>query len=229
MSKHLERDLTSLRNELLTQFGIVEEMFERAIDALVERRDQAAEEVLASDELVDSREVRIEEECLKILALHGPVARDLRWLATVIKINSDLERIGDLACAIADRALALSRFPLFPIPPDLRSMVQASSIMVRQAVDAFIEQNIELAKHVVGGDDQVDALNREVIEELRDSIKDDVGHADAALHCFSAARNIESIADLAVSIAEDVVYLVEGDIIRHRHRSLSSEEQETGH
>jgi phosphate transport system protein len=217
VSKHLQRDIALLRTELLSQFGVVERMVERAVESLVDRRVDQAADVIATDEAVDSREVKIEEECLKMFALHGPVASDLRWLVTVVKINSDLERIGDLACNIAERAQALNLFPLFPIPDDLTLMVREASAMFRQAVDAFIEQDIVLAQHVIKSDDRVDALNRDVIEQLQTLMNDDPEQIVPALHCFSAARNIERVADLAENLAEEVIYMVAGEIVRHKH------------
>jgi phosphate transport system protein len=220
MSKHLERDLDQLRHELLSLFGLVEQMIAKAFQALRDRRVDLAAEVIESDEVVDSREVKIEEECLKLLALHQPVARDLRWLTMVIKINSDLERMADLACNIAERAEALHRAPNFPIPDRLQKMVQEANTMVRCALDAFVDTDVELARQVIKSDDSVDQLNREVIAELLQRMKADPDEVEAALHCFSAARHLERVADLAENLAEDVIYMVDGQIVRHGHGQL---------
>jgi phosphate transport system protein len=227
MSKHLQRELEQLRHELLSLFGIVEQMIDRAVQALCDRRIDLAEEVVLTDTEVDHREVLIEEGCLKILALHQPVAGDLRWLTTVIKINSDLERMADLACNIAERAQALYRFPAFPIPDRLQVMVSEANRMVRQALDAFVDGDAELASHVIRTDDIIDRLNREVIEELQGRMKDSPEQVEPALHCFSAARHLERIADLAENLAEEVVYMVKGEIVRHLHgdfRSMSHDD-----
>ncbi len=217
MSKHLERELDQLRHELLSLFGIVEQMIAKAFQALRDRRTDLAREVIKTDEIVDSREVKIEEECLKLLALHQPVASDLRWLTMVIKINSDLERMADLACNIAERAEALNLHPLFPIPDDLQAMVREASTMVRQALDAFVDTDVTLARTVIKSDDTVDQLNRKVIVELQDHMKQNPSEVEPALHCFSAARHLERIADLAENLAEDVIFMVEGQIVRHGH------------
>ncbi len=217
MSKHLQRELEQLRRELLSVFGIVEQMIDRAVLALCDRRVSLAEEVIQSDKEVDQREVRIEEDTLKILALHQPVAGDLRWLVTVVKINTDMERMADLACNIAERAQAIYRFPLFPIPEKLRVMVSEANRMVRQALDAFVEGDAVLANHVIKTDDVIDRLNREVIEELQQRMQEDPDQIEPALHCFSAARHLERIADLAENLAEEVIYMVEGEIVRHLH------------
>jgi phosphate transport system protein len=217
MSKHLQRELDLLRHQLLSLFGIVEQMIGKAFRALRDRRNDLAREVIDSDESVDRREVSIEEECLKLLALHQPVASDLRWLTMVIKINSDLERMADLACNIAERALALNNYPLFPIPDDLQAMVREASTMVRQALDAFVDTDVAMAEKVIEADDIVDMLNRKVIDELQDRMKESPENVEPALHCFSAARHLERVADLAENLAEDVIFLVKGEIVRHRH------------
>lgn len=217
MSKHLQRELDQLRDELLSLFGIVEQMIGQAFQALRDRRPDLARQVIETDQIVDEREVHIEEECLKLLALHQPVASDLRWLTMVIKINSDLERIADLGCNIAERAEALHQHPLFPIPEDLQVMVQEASTMVRQALDAFVDTDVAMARRVIAADDVVDALNRKMIDELQERMKESPENVEPALHCFSATRHLERIADLAENLAEDVIFMVEGAIVRHRH------------
>ncbi|WP_164102669.1 phosphate signaling complex protein PhoU [Candidatus Laterigemmans baculatus] len=220
MSKHLQRELDQLRDELLSLFGIVEQMIGQAFRALRDRRPDLARQVIETDQAVDEREVHIEEECLKLLALHQPVASDLRWLTMVIKINSDLERIADLGCNIAERAEALHHFPLFPIPEDLQVMVQEASAMVRQALDAFVDSDAALARRVIAADDNVDALNRKMIGELQERMKESPENVEPALHCFSATRHLERIADLAENLAEDVIFMAEGAIVRHRHHEI---------
>ena len=217
MSKHLEREMDQLRHELLSLFGVVEEMINKAFHALRDRRVDLAQQVIERDQLVDTREVRIEEECLKPLALHQPVASDLRWLTMVIKINSDLERMADLACNIAERAEALNLYPMFPIPNQLQQMVKEASTMVRQALDAFVDTDVQAARTVIKTDDIVDQLNRDIIVDLQELMKESPENVDPALHCFSAARHLERVADLAENLAEDVIFMVEGQIVRHRH------------
>lgn len=217
--KHLQRDLEQLNKRLLGMSGLVEEMIDQATRALAERREEWAEQVVASDAEVDQQEVQIEEECLKILALHQPVAVDLRRIATVLKANADLERIADLAVSIAERAQAIADSPSFPIPDQLERMVALATQMVRGAMDAFVNLDSAAASRILRLDDTVDALNRDIIAELQTLMQQDPHLVAPALHCFSATRHIERIADHATNIAEDVIYLVEGDIVRHSRRA----------
>ena len=217
MTKHLHRDLEAVHQEILSLSAMVEDMIDQATTALLDRKHDIATTVIASDEKVDRREVRIEEDCLKILALHQPVAIDLRRIATVMKVNNDLERIADLAVNIAERALALDNFLQFPVPKKLKSMVSMSTQMVRNALDAFVGLDASAARSVLSMDDAIDELNLEIIRELQSLIQQQPDLVVPALHCFSASRHIERIGDHATNIAEDVIYLVEGDIVRHQH------------
>ncbi len=217
MSKHLQLGLDDLREELLALFGVVEQKVDMAVRSLVERRPDLANRVIQTDSVVDAREVKLEEECLKMLALHQPVATDLRQVITVVKINSELERMADLACNIAERAMALDMYPLFTVPDELNDMVRESNSMVRRALDAFVTGDTAKAREVIRDDDVVDAMNRIIIDQLQELMQESPEHVIPAVHCFSASRNIECVADLATSLAEDVVYLVEGEIVRHIH------------
>ncbi len=217
MTKHLDRELQSLRSSLVEQFGIVEQMIQRSVRSLVERNSDLADQVIAGDAQVDKTDIYIEEECLKLLALHQPVATDMRWLVTVVKTNSELERMADLACNIAERAKSLSFLPLYPVPDEIHEMVSISTRMVRDALDSFVERDPEKAAAVINEDDRVDALNRKVIDQLQETMRQTPDNVEPALHCFSASRQLERIADLAENIAEDVIYLVEGTIVRHKH------------
>lgn len=221
MSKHLNRDLEALEQELLAQSSIVERMILHAGQAMTEVRNDMFTNILADEDIVNQGEVRIEEECLKILALHQPVAVDLRRVATVLKINGDLERIADLAVNLAERAQMLVRFPQFQFPGSLEEMVTKSIEMVRDALDAFVRLDVELARDVCLRDDEVDELNRQVINDLQDIVRHDGGEIEPALQFFSASRHIERIADHATNIAEDVIYLVDGEIARHRHDDIT--------
>ncbi|MCL4161600.1 UNVERIFIED_CONTAM: hypothetical protein GTU68_064423 [Idotea baltica] len=203
-------------------FGIVEQMIDKAVRALCEQKVELADEVIATDHDVNQTEVEIEEDCLKILALHQPVAADLRRVASVFKINSDIERIADLACNIAERARCMHQHPYFPIPDELPVMAKQACKMVRMALDSFVEGDVRLAKKVIQMDAAVDGANLSVIEELQELMKQDSGLVEAALHCFSASRHLERIADHAENIAEDVIYFVDGEIIRHRHEHQGS-------
>ena len=216
MTKHLQRDLDSLHQEILSLSATVEEMIDKAATALTERRPEIADEVIGGDNVVDQMEVHIEEECLKILALHQPVAIDLRRIATVLKVNNDLERIADLAVNVAERARSLDEYPTFQLPTKLTAMATMASQMVRGALDAFVSLDSVTARKLITLDDTIDELNVEIIGELQSQMQRDTSQVPPALYCFSATRHIERMADHATNIAEDVVYLVEGDIVRHR-------------
>jgi phosphate transport system protein len=221
MSKHLQRDLDSLQRQLMNLFAIVEQMIDSSIRALCEKRLDLASNIRAIDRQVNEMEVLIEEDCLKILALHQPVAANLRRISAVLKVNTDLERIGDLAKNIAERAEGVHQYPWFPIPDQLAEMARQATQMVRMALDAFVASDSQLAQKVIHCDSAVDAFNRAIIGELVDLMRSDSTLLDPALHCFSATRHIERIADHAENIAEDVVYFVDGDIVRHKHGAFS--------
>lgn len=216
MTKHLQRDMESLHQAILTLSATVEEMIDKAALALSERRPDVAAEVIDLDNVVDHAEVHIEEECLKILALHQPVAIDLRRIATVLKVNNDLERIADLAVNVAERAKALDDFPTYPIPAKLSVMANTASQMVRGSLDAFVNLDVNAARRLIALDQTVDELNVDIIRDLQLSMQQNPNLVPPALYCFSATRHIERMADHATNIAEDVVYLVEGDIVRHK-------------
>lgn len=222
MSKHLNRDLEALQQKLLAQSSVVEKMIYRSSQSLQELRTDLLAGLHEEEETVNLREVELEEECLKILALHQPVAVDLRRVATVLKINVDLERIADLAVNVGERAQSLVLFPEFPFPDHLDKMVEVSIDMVREALDAFVHQDVDAAKAVCQRDDVVDELNRQVIDDLHTYVQDHVGQFAPAMQFFSASRHIERIADHATNIAEDVIYLVDGEIARHWSDEVSS-------
>jgi phosphate transport system protein len=209
--------MDKLHGEILAQAATVEATIDRAVRALRERRLDLVQQVLRGDDDIDCREVQIEDECLKMLALHQPVAIDLRRIAAVLKINSDLERIADLAQNIAERTKCLIDFPTFSVPQKLGRMADTATMMVRSSLDCFVNMDARAARHVCELDDEVDRLNREIIQELCDAMRGDVNLITPAMHCFSASRHIERIADHATNIAEDVIYLVEGEIVRHKH------------
>ncbi|MEO1617366.1 MAG: phosphate signaling complex protein PhoU [Planctomycetota bacterium] len=222
MSKLLERELELLREQLISQFTVVEQMTQLSVRSLVERRPEFADRVIQCDADVDATDIRIEEECLKLLALHQPVAFDMRWLISVIKVNGEIARMADTACNIAERAKALFQFPEFTVPDELSEMVDGSLRMVRRSLDSFVTCDAKMASDVIEMDDMVDALNRVVIDQLHEIMRSDPNLVEPAVHCFSASRLLEQIADLAESFAEEVIYLVEGEIVRHQHDSRNN-------
>jgi phosphate transport system protein len=219
MSLHLKQDLDVARVSLLKLSGMVEDMIALAVKSLMLRQGILASDVVRRDSEIDRAEVRIEEDCLKMLALHQPVAADLRRVTTMMKVNNDLERMADLACNIAQRADSLCTHPEFPIPNGINEMATMVTRMVRASLDAFVRNDSAMARSVIVMDDPLDAKNVQVIGVLAESIQRDPSQVEAALHAFSASRHLEQIGDLAVSIAEDVIYMVDGVIIRHRQSS----------
>jgi phosphate transport system protein len=215
MSKHLERDLGRLKQEILVMGGMVEVATDLAISAIVDRRKDLAEQVTAGDDKIDKKELEIEDECLKMLALHQPVASDLRFIITVLKVNNDLERMGDLAKNIAERALALAAQPPIAGAREFKAMAERVRRMVHECIDALVERDVDLAKKVCLDDREVDEENKKHFAALQQVMTKDVGTIERAVHLISVSRHLERIADHATNIAEDVVFLVDGEVIRH--------------
>ncbi len=216
MAKHLQRNLDNLQKDMLALAGLVEEAVHKAIHALQKRDVDLAREVIDGDGRIDNEENHIDEECLKILALHQPVAVDLRLIAAAMLINVDLERIGDLAEEIAERAIHLAQPPLLPIPERLQHMTDLTTMMLREALDSYVNLNKSQAQAVMRMDDEVDRFNTEIIGETVEQMKKSPDLIEAGLSMFSAVRHMERIADHATNIAEDVIYLIDGEIVRHR-------------
>lgn len=216
MTKHLKNDLARLEQRLQSLSQKVEVAVKRSIVALRTCSTEVALEVIAGDQEIDEDEVEIEEECLKLLALHQPVANDLRFTAACLKINNDLERIGDLAVNIAERSASLDRVLPFEVPSELEPMSERTAGMLRMALDAFLEGDVELAMSVRREDNLVDEANRKIIGMMVEHMKTASDQVDDALLILSASKNLERIADHATNIAEDVIYMVEGEIVRHQ-------------
>lgn len=217
MSIHLQRDLEALHRSVLSMCAVVEELVTSAVSDLGKPVAEQTPGLVDRDDEIDQWDVRIEEECLKLLALHQPVAADLRRITSVLKISAELERVADLAVNISERAIGLASAPHLEVPDKLRSMADESLQMLHSAIDAFVQQDSFLARSVCQKDDDVDQLNREIIFDLLEIMQNRPTYIESAMHLFSASRHVERIADHATNIAEDVVYLVEGEIIRHRH------------
>ena len=215
MSRHLEIEIERLNKRILTIGETVVVAIQKALRALHERDEQLARNVLEGDRLIDSAEVEVEEECLKLLALYQPVAEDLRFIAAVMKINSDMERMGDEAANIAGHALFLAGQDPIPMPPRLKDLSEAAMRMVRESLAAFVKGDVSAARHICAEDDEADQYNREVINTVWKMMSAEPQTVERATHLFSVSRHLERIADHATNIAEDVVYMVEGKIIRH--------------
>ncbi len=215
MVKHLLRDLEHLKKEILAVGSLVEHAIRKATVALVEGRQELGEEVIAGDAEIDAREVAVEEECLKVLALHQPVAADLRFIITVLKVNNDLERMGDLATNIAARACHLAGARL-PVPKDFGLMVDRVRSMVRDSLDALVSVDVALARSIYAADDEVDAMHGRMFGHVQEEIRRDPANIERGIQVLSVSKHLERIADLATNIAEDVEFMVTGEIIRHR-------------
>jgi phosphate transport system protein len=217
--KHFLQEMEQLTGELLQLTSTVEGAIQQAIQSLYERRTDLAEKVIRGDDAIDQQEVQFEEECIRVLVLQQPVATDLRRLVAAIKINSDLERMADLAAEIAEQARALALLPdRLPLPTAFQAMTSRVVRMVRGSLDAFVQFDPERARAIGALDEEIKRDHVEIVRDLKATIRTQPELIDAGFHLFSAARYLERIADHATNIAEDVVYMKEGAIIRHRRR-----------
>jgi len=216
MSNVLQKELDRLKKMILALCAVVEENVSRSVRSVETRDPQLAQRIVDSDKEIDATEVDIEEECLKVLALHQPVAGDLRLIVAVLKINSDLERIGDLAVNIAQRGLSLASRERIPVPVDLTVMSEKVQAMLRKSLDALVNLDARLAHEVGAHDDEVDELNRRNFRTIQEEIRKNPGEIEPLIEYLSVSRHLERVADHASNIAEDVIYLIEGTIIRHR-------------
>ena len=216
MSAHLTKEIDHLKKDLLTLCAMVEDSLWQAVKSIKSRDRGLAEKVINSDIEIDQMEVKVEEDCLKILALHQPVAIDLRFIITALKINSDLERIGDLAVNIAEHSQYLSTQKQIDMFFDFETMAEKTQAMVKSSLDALINIDTDLASEVCQADDEVDAINRQMYDQIKDRIGQSSEKVETSLHLLSVSRHLERIADHATNIAEDVIYMVKGEIVRHK-------------
>ncbi|MCA8942784.1 MAG: phosphate signaling complex protein PhoU, partial [Planctomycetes bacterium] len=207
--------LDELKKQLLAVGGLVEVAIHKATVAVFERKLDLAEEVLAGDREIDEREVAIEEEYLKVLALQQPVATDLRFIVAALKVNNDLERMGDLAVNIAERAVMLAKLPPAPMPTGIRSMVTKVEEMVRDSLGALVAVDVDKARRVLIADDEVDEIHRRTFDEMQTLMRQHSDQVERATAVITISRNLERIGDQATNIAEDVIFMVEGEIVRH--------------
>ena len=215
MTRHLQRELDRLKKRILTLGAMVEEHVRIARKAIETRDGQLAQKIIDTDHEIDEAEVEIEEECLKILALHQPVAVDLRFLSAVIKINNDLERIGDEAENIAERVLIISKWEKLEIPFDYSLMAEKTVFMLKKSLDAVVNMDLDGAVNVCISDDEVDDLQNEAYDVIKQAIKDTPERVGYLINLLLISRHLERIADHATNIAEEVVYMIEGEIVRH--------------
>jgi phosphate transport system protein len=215
MQRHFDEELTVLGQEILKMGGLVEEALGKSMKALVERDAALARSVVGSDGPINLLEVEIDEKCVELIALHQPAGSDIRMITMAMKINNDLERMGDHAVNIAERTLELLKEPLLKPLIDVPRMAQLAQEMVNDALDAFVRRDATLAKNVCKRDDQVDSLNDQVFRELLTYMMEDPKTIHRAVDLVLIARQLERIGDLATNVAEDIIYLVEGRTIKH--------------
>ncbi len=221
MSQHFLREIDTLKKKILTVGAVVEERIAQAITAVVKHDAALAQQVAEGDDEIDEMEVEVEEDCLKILALYQPVAIDLRFVIAVLKMNNDLERMADTAVNIARRAEYLAQYPLVDLPPSLAEMTQKVQAMVKRSLDALVQGDTALARKVCVADREVDQLNRAMHVRIQQEIREHPDQVERLIHTLSVSRHLERIGDLATNVAEDVIYTVEGEIVRHRIATYS--------
>ena len=215
MTSHLLKEIEKLKKNMLSLVAMVEENVRLAVRSIENRDIASARKVIELDNIIDRREVDIEEECLKLLALYQPVAIDLRFITAVLKLNNDLERIGDLAVNIAERAEYLAGTDKTSIQFDYREMTRKTESMLRRSFDSLVDMNTDLAREVIASDDEVDEIEEQIARQTVQAIREYPDQVDRLLHHMFVARHLERIADHATNIAEDVIYMVEGRIVRH--------------
>ena len=215
MTKHFHKELMKLKKMILSLGAMVEERVHMAIKAFDTRDADLAKKIVATDYEINEMEVDVEEECLKILALYQPVAIDLRFLTATIKINNDLERIGDEAVNIAQRLIILSKTKDFNTFFDYSVMAEKAEYMLKKSLDSLVNMDIDLAFKVLTIDDEVDNIQRAAYDHIKQAMNDHPGYVGYLINLLLISRHIERIADHATNIAEEVIYLIEGEIVRH--------------
>lgn len=216
MPIHLHRDLETISRKALELGSMVEESVNKAIESVMQLRKDLADDVIAQDRVIDEAEVELEEEVLKALALHQPVATDLRYLICVLKLNNDLERMGDLAATMAERAKALIGTDRLPVTLDFPAMADTASKMVRGCLDALVKQSASEARRVIAMDDVVDDHHERIYLALTHLMREEPSTVSRAVSNLTVSRCLERIADLATNVAEDVIFLVDGSVVRHQ-------------
>jgi phosphate transport system protein len=215
MSKRFRKELENIKKRILTLSSLVEERVQQASRAVENIDAELAQRIIKADYEIDEMEVEIEEECLKVLALHQPVAVDLRFIIAVIKINNELERIGDQAVNIAQRVEIIAKRPKPPFMFDYAEMGQKAQRMLKMSLDALVNLDVDLAYKVITLDDEVDRIKKEAYDQIKQAIKDLPERVGYYINLLLISRHLERLADHATNIAEEVIYLVEGEIYRH--------------
>jgi len=221
----MKREIDRLKQMLMSLCKVVEDSLRQAVKSIKDRDVELARRVIETDVEIDQMEVDVEEECLKILALYQPVAIDLRFIITALKINNDLERIGDLAVNLAERSVFLAAQEKVDIVLDLDAMTAKTESMLRKSLEALVNMDSKLAYEVCAADDEVDEMNHQMYLEVQDRIRANPDRTQPLIHILSAARHLERVADHATNIAEDVIYMIEGRIVRHKAEDYKSADE----
>jgi len=217
MERHFEKELHALKENLLNMGALVERNIANAIKSLVERDSELAEKTIQSDSEIDELEIKLEEMAIRLLALRQPMAKDLRFIVKGTKIITDLERMGDLAVNICERALELNKEPTLKPYIDLPRMAEKAQLMLKEALDAFVREDTEIALKVCQDDQLIDDLNNQIFRELLTFMLEDPRTISRAIRISFISKYIERIGDHATNIAEDVIYMVKAKDIRHGH------------
>jgi len=217
MAVHLQNEIEKLKKQIVLLAGTVEKKVADAVKSIDRHDSQLAQQIKDSDQFIDQAEVEVEEECLKILALHQPVAMDLRFIVAVLKINSDLERIGDEAVNIAGRSLNINAYPRIEIAFDLNTLTRNVMSMLQRSLDALVNMDATLAHAVLASDDEIDDTVQVLFQQVKDEIRRQPEKIDYLIEYMRINRHLERIADHATNIAEDIVYMIEGKIVRHNY------------
>ena len=217
MERHFEHELVDLKQELLRMASLAEQSVAQALQALMQRDETLARKVEQDDDQLDQLQIDIDDRCIKMLALRQPTAKDLRFVAMAMRICTDLERMGDEAVNIAQRAEELNAEPLLKPWVDIPRMAEITRGMIRDALDAFVYEKSEQARAVIHRDEQVDLLNRQLQRELTSFMVEDPHTITRALNLLRVAHSLERVGDHATNVAEEIVYLYEGRDIRHQH------------
>lgn len=216
MAIHIIKEIDLLKKQMLTLSSLVEESVRKSVKSVIEIDTKLAQEVIDGDARINALEIELEEECLKTLALHSPVANDLRFIITILKLNNGLERIGDLSVNVAERVPLLKSHAIEHVPEIFSNMGEKALEMLNMSIDALVNLDPRLAAKVREADDEVDDMNREVYDWVKSQILDTPEKVRSHLNFISIAKHMERMADHSVEIAEDIIYMIDGHIVRHQ-------------
>jgi phosphate transport system protein len=225
--RHFEQELEKLKGKLLEMSALVESAIYRSVQGVVEKNEELAQQVLRNEARINQLEIEIDDMAISLLALQAPLAIDLRLITAAIKINNDLERMGDLSASIAQSALALMREPMIRPMIDIPHIAGLAQGMVRKALDAFVSHDADLARSVLASDDAVDNMRTASFHELMSFMEHNPQQIPQALYLLSVVRNLERIADHATNIAEDVLFMVKGIDVRHHNEERTAVSQQS--